>query len=171
MQAIFATAATWADVNPEWPAEPILRYIPGTDSGTFDYFVEEVYEEDSAPILAGSPTLSEDDNVLVQGITGSPYAIGFFGYAYYQENADSLKILSIDGVEPTKESVDGGDYPLSRPLFMYSDATIIKENPSVAAFLQYSLDNVGEVVGEVGYFPADPAVIEEAQALLAEAMK
>ena len=85
---IFGTAETWADVDPAWPAEPILRFIPGTDSGTFDYFVEEVFDEDEGPILSASNTqLSEDDNVLVQGIAGSPYAIGFFGYAYYAENA------------------------------------------------------------------------------------
>ena len=100
MAAIFSTAETWADVDAAWPAEPILRYIPGTDSGTFDYFVEEVFDEDPEPILAASNLeLSEDDNVLVQGILGSPYAIGFFGYAYYQENADTLNVLSIEGVE------------------------------------------------------------------------
>ncbi len=85
---IFSTAANWSDVRPEWPAEPIQRFIPGTDSGTFDYFVEIVYAKDEAPILAASNLqLSEDDNVLVQGVEGSPYAIGFFGFAYYQENA------------------------------------------------------------------------------------
>ena len=93
LAAIFSTAEKWSDLNANWPAEGILRYIPGTDSGTFDYFVEEVFEKDKAPILAASNTqLSEDDNVLVQGITGSPYAIGFFGYAYYAENAESLNI-------------------------------------------------------------------------------
>ena len=85
---IFSTAETWSDVNPEWPAEPIQRFIPGTDSGTFDFFVEEVFDENEEPILSASNTqLSEDDNVLVQGVLGSPYAIGFFGYAYYDENA------------------------------------------------------------------------------------
>ena len=87
---IFSTAETWADVRADWPAEPIQRFIPGTDSGTFDYFVEEIFEEDEAPILAAANLqLSEDDNVLVQGIEGSPYAIGFFGYAYYQQNAET----------------------------------------------------------------------------------
>ncbi|MDX1614358.1 MAG: substrate-binding domain-containing protein, partial [Candidatus Promineifilaceae bacterium] len=93
---VFSTAETWADVDPSWPAEPIQRFIPGTDSGTFDYFVEEVFDEDEEPILnpAGTePQLSEDDNVLVQGIQGSPYAVGFFGYAYFDENRDTLKVL------------------------------------------------------------------------------
>ena len=79
---IFSTAETWADVNPAWPAESIQRFIPGTDSGTFDFFVEEVFDENEEPILNASNTqLSEDDNVLVQGVLGSPYAIGCFGYA------------------------------------------------------------------------------------------
>ena len=93
---IFSSADTWADVRAEWPAEAIQRFIPGTDSGTFDYFVEEVFDEDEEPILSANPQLSEDDNVLVQGIAGSPYAIGFFGYAYYVENQDTLNILNIE---------------------------------------------------------------------------
>ena len=97
---IFSGAETWADIRAGWPAEPILRHIPGTDSGTFDYFVEEVFDEEQEPILSASNLeLSEDDNVLVQGILGSPYAVGFFGYAYYSENADTLHILAVDGVE------------------------------------------------------------------------
>ena len=99
---IFSTAETWADVDPTWPAEPILRFSPGTDSGTFDYFVEVVMGKDEAPLLAAKNLqLSEDDNVLVQGVEGSPYAVGYFGFAYYQENADKLKALSIDDVAPT----------------------------------------------------------------------
>ncbi|MCA9895821.1 MAG: substrate-binding domain-containing protein, partial [Anaerolineae bacterium] len=109
---IFSTAATWADVRAEWPAEPIQRFIPGTDSGTFDFFVEEIFDEDEAPILAASNTqLSENDNVLVQGIQGSPYAIGFFGFAYYIENADTLNAVSIGGVAPTAETAEDGSYP------------------------------------------------------------
>ncbi len=103
---LFGTAETWADVNPDWPAEPIQRFIPGTDSGTFDFFVEEVFDENEEPILNASNTqLSEDDNVLVQGVLGSPYAVGFFGYAYYVENEDTLTILDIEGVEATAPRV------------------------------------------------------------------
>ena len=169
---IFSTAEQWSDVNADWPAEDILRYIPGTDSGTFDYFVEEVFDEDEAPILAASNTqLSEDDNVLVQGITGSPYAIGFFGYAYYSENADTLNILSIDGVEPVKENVDNNTYPLARPLFIYSDATIMQEKPQVAAYINFFLTYVNEEIGQVGYFPADVTIGQQAwlDAMAAEA--
>ncbi len=160
---IFSTAEKWSDVNADWPAEDILRYIPGTDSGTFDYFVEEVFAEDKEPILAASNTqLSEDDNVLVQGIQGSPYAIGFFGYAYYSENADTLNILSIEGIEPSAETVDAATYPLARPLFIYSDASIMQEKPQVAAYINFFLTYVNEEIGQVGYFPADVAVAQQA---------
>lgn len=171
LAAIFSTAEKWSDVNADWPAEDILRYIPGTDSGTFDYFVEEVFDKDEAPILAASNTqLSEDDNVLVQGITGSPYAIGFFGYAYYAENADSLNITAIDGIEASAETVDAATYPLARPLFIYSDATIMQEKPQVAAYVNFFLTYVNEEIVEVGYFPANPAVLEAAEQAWLDAM-
>jgi len=152
---IFSTAQTWADVDPAWPAEPILRFSPGTDSGTFDYFVEEVFDGEEAPLLAAANLqLSEDDNVLVQGVEGSPYAIGYFGYAYYQENADRLTVLSVEGVAPSAESVDSADYPLARPLFIYTTAEILQGKPQVAAFVYFYLTRVNQVIDEVGYFPA-----------------
>lgn len=168
---IFSTAETWADVNPDYPAEPILRYIPGTDSGTFDFFVEEIFDEDTAPILAASNTeLSEDDNVLVTGVVDSPYAIAFFGYAYYQENADVVNILSIGGVEANQENVDAAAYPLARPLLVYSDAGIIAEKPQVGQFLSFLLQNVNEEIVEVGYFPANESVLNAAKAALLTAI-
>jgi len=161
---VFSTAETWADVNPAWPAEPIQRFIPGTDSGTFDYFVEAIFDEDEEPILnAANTQLSEDDNVLVQGVLGSPYAIGFFGYAYYAENAGALKILSIEGVVPSAESVDSGDYPLARPLFIYSTAGIMEEKPQVAAFVNFYLTYVDEEIVNVGYFPASTEALNAAR--------
>jgi phosphate transport system substrate-binding protein len=161
---VFGSAETWADVNPDWPAEPILRFIPGTDSGTFDYFVEEIFDEDEGPILAASNTqLSEDDNVLVQGIEGSPYAIGFFGYAYYQENAALLTILDINGVEPTATSVEDGSYALARPLFIYSDAGVMAAKPQVAAFINFFLTYVNDEIVEVGYFPASEDALNAAK--------
>jgi len=164
LAAIFSTAETWSDVRPEWPNEAILRYIPGTDSGTFDYFVEEVFDEDPEPILNASNTqLSEDDNVLVQGVVGSPYAIGFYGYAYYVENADVTNVLSINGIAATLETVDSFTYPLARPLFIYSDATIMQEKPQVAAYINYFLTHVNDVIDEVGYFPANDQVLNSAK--------
>jgi phosphate transport system substrate-binding protein len=170
LAAIFSDAAvTWADVRAEWPAEPILRFIPGTDSGTFDYFVEEVFDQDKTPHLSAANTqLSEDDNVLVQGVLGSPYAIGYFGYAYYAENTGTLKILSIEGVEPTRANVDNNSYPLARPLFLYSDAAIMQQKPQVAAYIAFFLTYVNEEVIDVGYFPAsDEALTQAKEAWLA----
>ena len=161
---IFSTAETWADVRAEWPAEPIQRFIPGTDSGTFDFFVEEIFDEDEGPILAASNTqLSENDNVLVQGIQGSPYAVGFFGFAYYNENQDTLTAVSIGGIAPTAETAEDGSYPLARPLFIYSDASIMAEKPQVAAFINYFLTNVNDEIVEVGYFPASDTALNAAR--------
>jgi phosphate transport system substrate-binding protein len=169
---IFSYAETWQDVRPEWPNQPILRFSPGTDSGTFDYFVEEVLDKDSKPILSSANLqLSEDDNILVQGIKGSPYAIGYFGYAYYQENMDSLKILKIEGVEASQENVDNSSYPLARPLFIYSDAEIMRSKPQVAAFLAYYLAYVDEEIVDVGYFPANAAALEQARENWRQAME
>lgn len=169
---IFSTASVkWSDVDPSWPKENILRFSPGTDSGTFDYFVEAVLEKKKELLLqAANLQLSEDDNVLVQGVLGSPYAIGYFGFAYYQENADKLKVLSIDGVTPTKETVDSGKYPLARPLFIYSTAKIMKEKPQVAAFINYYLTHVNEVIGRVGYFPASEEALNASKRAWLEAM-
>ncbi len=155
------TAEKWSDVNAGWPAEPIQRFIPGTDSGTFDYFVEEVFGDDKAPLLnAPNTQLSEDDNVLVQGVQGSPYAVGFFGYAYYEENQDTLNVLGIEGVAPSAATVEDGSYPLARPLFMYTTAEIMLEKPQVAAFLNYYLTYVDEEISSVGYFPASTEALD-----------
>lgn len=162
--AAIMVADQWSDVNPDWPAEPVLKFIPGTDSGTFDYFVEEVFDEDAEPLLASANVqLSEDDNILVQGIEGSPYSIGFFGYAYYANEGDALKILSIDGVEANTANVDNGSYPLARPLFMYSDAEIMRSKPQVAAWLAYVLNNASDGMLGVGYFEAPVAAIDAAK--------
>lgn len=168
----FSTAGTWADVDPSFPAHPIARFSPGEDSGTFDYFVEEVFDEDPAPLLAASNLqLSEDDNILVQGVAGdtctegdtsTPCAISYFGYAYYTENTGSLKILNVEGVEASQENVDSNTYPLARPLFIYSDATIMADKPQVASFVAYYLTVVNDLVIDVGYFPANEEALQQA---------
>jgi phosphate transport system substrate-binding protein len=167
---IFSTATLWSDVRAEWPAERIQRFSPGTDSGTFDYFVEAImapgFGDDAdageAAILESEGTqFSEDDNVLVQGVQGSPYAIGYFGYAYYQENADTLKALSVDGVEPTAETAESGEYPISRPLFIYSSTEIMQEKPQVSAFIWFYLNYVNDEILDVGYFPVSESKTQE----------
>jgi phosphate transport system substrate-binding protein len=169
---IFSAAyVKWSDVDATWPNENILRFSPGTDSGTFDYFVEVVLGKEEALLLeAGNLQLSEDDNVLVQGVLGSPYAIGYFGYAYYEENADTLTALSIEGVAPDKETVDAATYPLARPLFIYTAQSILQEKPQVAAFINYYLTNVNKVIEGVGYFPASAEALNASRATLLEAL-
>lgn len=154
------SSITWADINAEWPAEAIQLYSPGSDSGTYDYFVEEVFEEDETPIQnAAGVQFSEDDNVLVVGVESSPYAIGYFGFAYYQENQERLRAIPIEGVEPTQETGASGEYPLSRPLFIYSAPSIMQEKPQVAAFINYYLQNVNAQLGtasdQIGYIPTN----------------
>ncbi len=162
LAAIWSEAVNWSDVRPEWPNEPIQRFSPGTDSGTYDYFVEVVLDDDATLIQNSAGTqYSEDDNVLVQGVLGSPYAIGYFGFAYFVENQDTLKALSIDGVAPNEESAADNSYPLSRPLFIYSTAEILQEKAQVAAFIHFYLSFVNEEIVDVGYFPAHE---EDAQA-------
>jgi phosphate transport system substrate-binding protein len=181
---IFSTAEKWSDVDPSWPAEPILRFTPGTDSGTFDYFVEKVMDPayvkdatadkgkgEAALLAAKNLQLSEDDNVLVQGVEGSPYAIGFFGFAYYQENKDKLNVLSVGGVTPDEKTAEDNTYPISRPLFIYSDARIMKDKPQVAAFIHFYLANVNDEIVDVGYFPASQAAIDESLKAWEEALK
>jgi phosphate transport system substrate-binding protein len=166
---IFSTAKLWSDVRASWPKKEIRRFSPGTDSGTFDYFVEHVYNKNRTPLLsAANLQLSEDDNVLVQGIAGDEYAIGYFGFAYVTENKSSIKPLSIAGVVPGKASVDAGTYPLSRPLFLYSDADIITGKPQIAAFLSYYLSNVNLLIAKVGYFPAPLEAMKESKQRLAK---
>ncbi|MEY2819200.1 MAG: hypothetical protein RL275_2663 [Chloroflexota bacterium] len=179
LAAIYAgDITTWDQVDASFPAETIQVYSPGSDSGTFDYFVEAVMgpyfpnAEGKADNAKGEEALlaregaqySEDDNVLVQGVEGSPYAIGYFGYAYYIEEADRLKALSIEGVEPSEEAVDAGEYPLARPLFIYSTAEIIQEKPQVAAFIYFYLSNLEDNIIDIGYFPAPDADSEAAMA-------
>ncbi len=161
---VFSTATNWSDIDPSFPNEPIERFTPGTDSGTFDYFVEEIFDEDPAPLL-GAQNLqqSEDDNVLVQGVEGSPNAIGFFGFSYFQENEDRLKAIAIDGVEPNAETAESNEYPLSRPLFIYSAESVMEEKPQVAAFINFYLTNVNEEIEAVGYFPASEDALNEAR--------
>ena len=178
--AIFAgEAQTWADINPDWPAEPIAIFQPGTDSGTFDFFVETVMEpyaeeqgvaEDEVGDAATEFILgvegaqfSENDNILVEGVTGNPYAIGYFGYAYFAENPEAIRLLTIEGIEANAETAESGEYPLSRPLFIYSTADIMAEKPQVASFINYYLTNVLEFVTEAGYFPTSIEANNEAK--------
>lgn len=146
------TVKKWSDIRPEWPDEEIKFYSPGADSGTFDYFDEVILEGEQ---IVKKATLSEDDNVLVTGVNGDKNAIGYFGFAYYMENRDKLKIVPIDGgngpVEPTKETIINGTYtPLSRSLYVYINNNSIQRE-EVYDYLKFMLHVVGDLAEEVGY--------------------
>ena len=163
-----STVETWADVRDGFPAEPINLYGPGTSSGTFDYFTEAINGEGGAS--RPDYQASEDDNVLVQGISGDQYAMGYFGYAYYVENQDRLRAVEIDNgsgcVAPSRETIEDGSYaPLSRPLFMYvshESAT----RPEVAAFLNYAITNGPGLIPATGYIPLTTEQYDEQRSVI-----
>lgn len=160
-----STVKTWKDVRAEWPNEEIKLYGPGTDSGTFDYFTEEIMGESGDSRT--DYTASEDDNVLVQGVSGDENALGYMGYAYYNENKDNLKLVSVEGVMPTEKTIQDGSYsPLSRTIFIYASNSAIKEKPQVKAFLETYLDIAKELVGDIGYIPLQDAKYEEGKTAL-----
>ncbi|MBD1874311.1 PstS family phosphate ABC transporter substrate-binding protein [Nodosilinea sp. FACHB-131] len=146
------TITNWNQIDPSWPDEPIELFGPGTDSGTFDYFTETIVGE--AGSSRADYTASEDDNILVIGVSRDPNAIGYFGLAYYLENQDTLKAVAVNGVEPTPENVENGTYaPLSRPIFVYVKKSSLEDRPEVRAFVEFMLENGPELVPEVGYVP------------------
>ena len=157
----------WNQVRPEWPDEEIRLYGPGVDSGTFDYFTEVVNEESGAS--RGDYTASEDDNVLVQGIAGDKHSLGFFGYAYYAENQDKLKLVGVDGgagcVTPNDATIEDGTYqPLARPLFIYIRKDSLAK-PHIAEYARFHLSPEGgqQLVRDVGYLPYPQEVYTLAQ--------
>ncbi len=144
-----STVKTWKDVNAAWPAEPIKLYGPGTDSGTFDYFTKAVNGKEKES--RSDYQASEDDNTLVTGVSGDKGGLGYFGYAYYEQNKDKLKVLKVGGVAPSPESIGDGTYtPLSRPLFWYVNTKSL-DRPEVQAFLKFALGDGTKNVSEAGY--------------------
>lgn len=163
------TAKTWKDVRADWPAEKILVFSPGADSGTFDYMNEEILDKKGLR-TDDAVSLSEDDNTLVQGVSGSKFGIGYFGFAYYEENADKLKVVPIDGgkgaITPSNETIKDGSYaPLSRPLYVYMNN---KEyaRPEVKEFAKFMMANAPTLSAEVGYIPMPEATYAEETAKL-----
>lgn len=158
------TITRWNQIDPSWPNEEIHLFGPGVASGTFDYFTEAVVGKSGSS--RGDYTASEDDNVLVQGVSGDKYGLGFFGLAYYEENADKLRMVAVDGgegcVEPSTETVSNGTYaPLSRPLFVYVNSTSVQNNPKVVDFINFYLDEAPSLLKDVGYVPLTPEEYKE----------
>lgn len=166
------TVTKWSDINPDWPDEELKLYGPGTDSGTFDYFTEVVCGE--ARASRADYTASENDNALVRGVVADKGALGYFGIAYYSENKDELKLLSVDSGEgcitPSEATVRDGTYePLARPLLIYVNKKSL-ERPEVAEFVKFYLDNAAKQSAEVGYVPVTDEVAAENQELLSESL-
>ncbi|MEI6879354.1 MAG: PstS family phosphate ABC transporter substrate-binding protein [Planctomycetota bacterium] len=152
-------AKTWKEIDPSWPDRAMKIYSPGTDSGTFDYFKEAVVGKEGK--VRADMSVSEDDNVLVLGVSGDQDAIGFFGLAYFAENKDKLRAVPVIGaaglpVAPQASTVNDATYPLSRPLFIYVNSKSASK-PEVVAFVEFYLKKADALVGEVGYvmLPAD----------------
>ena len=150
-----STVKNWNDVRPDWPNKPIKLYGPGADSGTFDYFTKKINGKSQAS--RSDYTASEDDNVLVMGVAGDTYSLGYFGYAYYKENQDKLKVVAIDGgdgpIKPSETTINDGTYkPLSRPIFIYVSNKAAKR-PVIKEFVSFYLKNATVLSKEVGYVP------------------
>ncbi|WP_187262602.1 PstS family phosphate ABC transporter substrate-binding protein [Pontibacter beigongshangensis] len=164
----------WNQIRPEWPDKELHLYGAGVESGTYDYFTEAIVGKSHSS--RGDYTASEDDNVLVQGVSTDPYALGFFGFAYYEENKAKLKPVPINdeddsngagAILPTIETVKDGTYaPLSRPLFIYINSVAARKQ-HVVDFLQFYFEQVPVLSQEVGYIPMPPENYREEQEKLA----
>jgi phosphate transport system substrate-binding protein len=162
----------WNEVRPDWPNERIALYGPGADSGTFDYFTEVI--NGKAKQSRSDYTQSEDDNALVTGVAGNRFALGYFGYAYFKENAGKLNAVQVDAgkgcITPSEETINGGTYtPLSRPLFIYPSEQALKR-PEVAEFFRFFLTEVNAVLGDVGYIPLPDAQLKASKDALEAAL-
>lgn len=165
-----STVKNWSDVRPDFPAKPIQLFGAGTDSGTFDYFTKAINGKEKA--CRADYQASEDDNTLVQGVAGDEYALGFFGYAYYEKNTDKLKAVKIDPgtgpVGPSPETIANGTYtPLSRPLLLYVNKKAL-DRPEVMEFLKFILTEGKNSIADVGYVPLPEEVYGLALARLEE---
>jgi phosphate transport system substrate-binding protein len=155
---------SWKQVDPKFPDLELKLYGPGTDSGTFDFFTEKVNGEDGRS--RSDYSASEDDNVIVQGVAGDKGALGYFGFSYYEQNQDKLKAVAIDAgsgcVQPSVETAQSGEYPLSRPLFIYVKTASL-QRPEVEAFIRFVLDNETELAQAAQFVPMTGEQLKEAE--------
>lgn len=166
------TAEKWSDVQPRWSREAIQHYMPDEKSGTLDFFVEKVLKSETNVLrTAPSTRINWDIDELAQNISTDSNGIGFFNYAYYQKYSNSLKALSIDGINPNSSTIKNNTYPLTRPLFLYSDAQLMQKKPQVAAFINYFLNHVDEEITKVGYFQAESDELDKAKSNYLRAMR
>jgi phosphate transport system substrate-binding protein len=154
----------WNQVDPSFPDEPLTLAGPGTDSGTFDYFTDEINGEEGAS--RADYNASEDDNVIVQAVAGEKGALGYLGYTYYEENLDTLKAVEVDGgggcVAPSADTARDGTYvPLSRPIFIYVKTESIQTQPQVAGFVDFYLNNLDTIAESAQFIPVTEEIISE----------
>jgi phosphate transport system substrate-binding protein len=155
----------WSQVRSEWPDTELNLYGPGTESGTYEFF-NEVIVGNEEEVNRSDYEASEDDNVLVQGVAGDQNALGYFGYSYYVNNQDKLKVLAVDGVEPTTDTIRSGEYLLSRPLFIYVSTEALKNNEAVKPFVDFYLSpqNLDRIVEAARYVTLPSSLEQEARA-------
>jgi len=159
---------TLSEVNPKLPDTELSLFGPGTDSGTFDFFTDVINGEEGVSREDYQP--SEDDNILVQGVTGEAGGFGYFGHSYYEQNQDKLNLIKVDGgdgcIEPTTETIQSGEYkPLSRPIFMYPSTKAL-QRPEVKAFLDYILENQQAIAEASQIVPMNTQQTDEAKTAL-----
>lgn len=160
----------WNELDPSFPDQEIALFGPGTDSGTYDYMAADVIGDESETTRSDYEA-SEDDNVLVQGVSGTEGATGYFGFTYYEENADSLKALAIDDgngcVEPSVETAQAGEYtPLARPLFIYVSNASYDEKPAVAEYVDFYIENLEQIATAAKFIPLSEELYEETKSAL-----
>nr|WP_154982561.1 phosphate ABC transporter substrate-binding protein PhoX [Bacillus paranthracis] len=139
----------WSQIHSSWPREQVKFYAPGVDSGTYDYFQNVILQNNR---IVKKVSLSEDDQVIMQGVMNDKNAIAFVGYAYYMANRDKVRAIKVDGVLPTKDTIQSGKYkPLSRSLFAYVNDASIRNKMNVANYVEFMIQHVGNLAEEVGY--------------------
>ena len=165
-----STVTNWQDLDPSFPDQEISLFGPGTDSGTYDYMASDVIGDESEATRDDYES-SEDDNVLVQGVSGTEGATGYFGYTYYEENADNLKALAIDSgngcIEPSAETAQSGEYtPLARPLFIYVSNKSYNDDEAVKEFTDFYIENLEAIAEAALYIPLNEDQYAETQSAL-----
>ena len=156
----------WSQVRADWPNHELALYGPGTESGTYEFFNEVIVGNEEEASRQSDVEMSEDDNVLVQGVSGDENALGYFGYSYYENNLDTLKALAVNGVKPTEDSIRSGDYLLSRPLFIYVSTDALKNNKAVEPFVDFYLSrqNLDRLVKAAKYVTMPSSLEAESRA-------